>query len=139
MQGAVAAIHPFCQLLQGLGVAELVIANGVADAHQFLADDPAGTNREVAHLGIAHLLIRQSDVGPACLDQCARIGMAEGFHHRRFSRADGVVVGILPMTPAVKNGEDHRSDCSVWPEPLVELLFTFTRDGGFLRPFAEST
>ncbi len=112
MQGAAVALHPLGQLLQGRGVTKLVIANGVADAHQLLADDPAGTDGEVPHLGIAHLLVRQSDVGTAGLDQSAGIGMAEGLHHRRLSRADGVVVGVLPMAPAIKNGEDHRSDCS---------------------------
>ena len=50
MKGAVAIDHPVCQLLQRRGGAELIIANGVADPHQLLADDPTGTDGQVPHL-----------------------------------------------------------------------------------------
>ena len=92
VQGAIAVHQTFCEVLKNLGGLELVLADGVADPHQLLANDPTCTDGEVPHLGVAHLLIRQPHMGPTGLDQRVRVGVPESFHHRRVALADGVVL-----------------------------------------------
>ena len=111
MQRAPSLLGPFCQLLQRWGVSELIAAHRVANSHQLLADDAARTDGQVAHFRVAHLLIGQSHVGAAGLNQGVRIGMPEGIHHRRAALLDGVVLACLPVAPAIKNRENDRGNC----------------------------
>src|ERR1700722_15436290 len=37
------------------------VLDGIADPHQFLLDDAAGADGQMADLGVAHLPVRQSD------------------------------------------------------------------------------
>ena len=115
VQGAVAVHNPFSQLLQCRGGLELVIANGVADPHQFLADDPTRTDGEVTHLGIAHLLIRQAHMGAAGLNQRVWVGMPKRFHHRGLALVNRVMGCIVPMAPAIEDRQDNRRNTGVSP------------------------
>ena len=60
----------------------------------------------MAHLGVAHLLIRQPHMGTTGLNQGMGIGMPQRFHHRRVALADGVVFAVVAVSPAIQNGEN---------------------------------
>ena len=94
-------------MVQGTVTGDAAVAHGLADAHQLLADNPAGANREVAHLGIAHLLVGQAHIGATGLDQGVGIGMPQGIHHRGFGVADGVVLLGRAIAPAIQDGQHH--------------------------------
>ncbi len=48
------------RLDQCLGLLKFAIFNGLADAGQFLINDTAGTNIDMAHFRVAHLPVRQT-------------------------------------------------------------------------------
>ena len=75
MQGAPALLGPFRQRLESLGLSQLIGAHRVTNPHQLLADNSARTDGQVAHFRVAHLLIGQSHVRAAGLNQRAWIGM----------------------------------------------------------------
>ena len=106
MQGPAAVGHALLQRCQLRCVLQLIVAHGVADPHQFLTDDPPGADGEMAHLGVAHLLIGQPHMGAAGLDQRVGIGMPKRLHHWRVALADGVVFAVVAVSPTIQNGEN---------------------------------
>ena len=49
MEGATSAAYTFGDRSKSLGAAKTMLANGFTDTHQFLTDDPTGSNCEVAN------------------------------------------------------------------------------------------
>ena len=111
VQGAAPPLGAFRQFLECLRVAQLVAAHRVADSHQLLANDAAGSDGEVAHLRVAHLLIGEAHMGATGLNQGVWIGMPQGIHHRSAALLNRVVLACVPVTPAIKNGENDRCHC----------------------------
>ena len=60
VQTATIGQQPIGQGIEGGIAAERAVPNGLADSYQFLADDPAGADGEMANLGIAHLIVGQA-------------------------------------------------------------------------------
>ena len=115
VQGAITAHHPFGKLLQHFGGFELVVANGVADSHQLLSNNSPSADGEVPHLGVAHLLIRQTHMGATGFDQCVWVGMPESLHHRGIALTNGVVLCVVSMAPTVQNGQYDRCNSPFSP------------------------
>ena len=46
-----------CQRVEGWVGVDAAVSDGLADAHQLLADDPTRADGEVADLGVAHLVV----------------------------------------------------------------------------------
>lgn len=113
MEGAALTQQPISQLVQGRVGRQAAIAYGLADPHQLLTDDPAGANREMAHLRIAHLAVRQTHLSAAGLNQGVGIGLPEGIHHRCAGRMDRVVTCVFPKAPAIKDGQHYRGDFAI--------------------------
>ncbi len=61
VQGAAIGQQIISQLLESGVAVDAAIFDRLANAHQLLADYAARTNREVTHLGIAHLVVGQAD------------------------------------------------------------------------------
>ena len=61
MERAAACLQSCRKLAQARHITQLVVTHRIADPHQLLADDPTGSDGEVAHLGIAHLSVGQSN------------------------------------------------------------------------------
>ena len=61
------------------------------------------------HLGIAHLALGQPHMGATGLDQGVGIGMPEGIHHRRICGANGVVLSLWLVSPAIEDCQYHWS------------------------------
>ena len=112
MQGPAPLLSTFGQFFERLGVAQLIAAHRVADSHQLLANDAAGSDGEVAHLRVAHLLIGEAHMGATGLNQGVWIGMPQGIHHRGAALLNRVVLACVPITPTIKNGENDRCNCS---------------------------
>ncbi|AII44349.1 hypothetical protein KR100_13430 [Synechococcus sp. KORDI-100] len=106
VQSATAGVHSLNKRSQGRRLDQLVVGDGITDPHKLLTDDPTGADRQVSDLGVAHLLIRQTNVSAAGFDQGVGIGMPERIHHRRLSLKDGVVLSRITVAPAVEDGEN---------------------------------
>ena len=76
--------------------------DGAADAGEFLVDHPAGSEVEVTHLGIAHLLRRQADIGTGTADQQMGAVMPQAIPYRGFGVENGVGFAAFTVTPAVE-------------------------------------
>ena len=109
MKGATPGFDALGEGVQFGIVLQAVVADGVANAHQLLANDATRPDREVTNLRISHLVCRQTDVGSAGFNQCVRIGMPKRIHDRSICSADGVVVGFIPVAPTIQNRQDDRS------------------------------
>ena len=112
VQGAAIGQQCVGQAVDRIISGQAAVAYGLADANKLLADDSARTNREVANLGVAHLVVRQPYRRPARLDQGVWIGMPEGIHHRSVGRTNGIVFAVMAVAPAIQNGQHdwcHRA------------------------------
>ena len=143
MKSASAGTQTFGQLAQARNIFELVITNRVADPNKFLADDSACSDCEMAHLGVAHLSIRQSHVGAARLDQGLRVGVTQSIHDRSAGGSYCVVVCVCALTPTVKNRQNNGSNgpLLVWTTGMalsnihsaLSVLKVFSRFISYLR------
>ena len=107
--------------MQGVAVGEQLVGQGVerwiggnaavlhslANPHQFLANNPARTNGEVAHLGVAHLAIGQANGPTTGFNQGVGIGMPKGIHYRGCRGTDGVMGFVVAIAPAIENGQNN--------------------------------
>ena len=80
------------------------VLDGLANPHQFLANNPARTNGEVPYLGVAHLAIRQANGPTTGFNQGVGIGMPKGIHDRCCRGTDGVMGFLMAVAPAIENG-----------------------------------
>ena len=69
---------------------ERAVRHGVADAHQVLRDDAAGSEVEVPDLGVAHLTLGQAHGTTRGDQRGVRIALPERVEHRRASERHGV-------------------------------------------------
>jgi len=84
---------------------EMAAADGAIDAGEFLVDDTAGADVEVADLGVAHLSARQSHRRFGRIDGGVGAGLPE-FIPVGFVRAgDGIVILAFAATESIQNNE----------------------------------
>jgi hypothetical protein len=107
MKGAPTLEKAIGELVEGRILGDAAVADRLADAHQFLADDSAGTDGEMPHLGIPHLPVGQADRSAARLDHRVGIGVPEGIHHGCGGLPDGIVTSLREISPAIEDGENH--------------------------------
>jgi hypothetical protein len=92
---------------QRVVVMEAAVIDGVIDAHQILAHDGAGPQRQVPHLGIPHLTIRQADRAAAGVQR----GVGLCGQVRVQARCVGLGVGVVHLArihaDAVHDDQDH--------------------------------
>jgi len=92
------------QCRQQLRIArQATVAYRYIDAHQFLIDDPACTNIQVANLRIPHLSFGQPHFFAISDQGSMRIGVHEGIKSRGICLCDGIGSRILPQPPAVQD------------------------------------
>src|SRR6185437_15859958 len=84
----------------------------VLDAHQILADDPAGAEVGVADLGVPLLALRQADRPPGGIQGAVRVLLPEPVEDRRAGQPDGVSRAFLGKPPTV---QDDQAD-----QPLAQ-------------------
>src|SRR5690554_183571 len=82
---------------------QAVVSDGLADTAKVLINDATGTDVHVADLGVAHLPIRQAYKFTGSLYVGMTANGVQVVPGRRIGAADGVVLGVLAATPAVKN------------------------------------
>lgn len=76
---------------ENLVLLDRAILDGVVDAGELLEHDAAGTNVEVADLGVAHLAVGQADVLARGAEGGMRILGVQTVDERRAGSAHGVV------------------------------------------------
>ena len=77
------------------------------DLGQILQDDPAGADRHVPDLGVAHLTARQADEMLRRFAQRVGAGCRQPVPDRRFRPGDGVVFRFGAMPPAVQDAQHN--------------------------------
>ena len=88
-------------------VEEGTVADGAVDALEVLVEHPAGADRQVADLGVAHLAGRQADRLAGSAELGVRVVAPEPVEHRRVRELDRVPRARRRDPPAV---EDHERD-----------------------------
>jgi len=88
---------------QGLVEEEGAVLDRLVDASQVLVDDAAGPQVHVSHFRIAHLSFRQADGLARGSDQRVGAALPEGIPDRGAGGADGVVLGLFAVAPAIEN------------------------------------
>src|SRR4051812_1709743 len=74
---------------QRLVLEKRAVGNGLVDAHEVLVEPPAGADRQVPDLGVAHLSRRKAGGFARCLDRGVRILVPEAVELRRSRQGDG--------------------------------------------------
>src|SRR5437870_11352396 len=93
---------------------EFAIGDRFVDPTEVLINDPAGSQIEMADLGIAHLSFGQTDVGSARAQFAAGVTAVELVMKRRVREERGVAIFLALVfaagvnAPAVTNNEHHR-------------------------------
>ena len=91
----------------GVGV-EGAVEDGGVDAGHVHADDAAGTEVEVAYLGVAHLAVGEADEVVTCLEEGVGVFAEELVVDGFAGLSYGVAVGLRAIAPAVQDGENDR-------------------------------
>src|SRR3954454_21447064 len=79
---------------------------------QVLVEHPAGADRQVADLGVAHLTGRQADRLPARLQPGVRVLAPEAIEDRRLGELDRVARSGRRAAPAVEHDEDYEIEAA---------------------------
>jgi hypothetical protein len=89
---------------------QLAAGDGAVDQQRALGDDPAGAERVVADLAVAHVVVGgQADGGAVGAQLGARAGDPEPIEGRRLGEGDGVGLVALAAADTVEDREDHRA------------------------------
>ena len=104
--------------LQNLVFREGAVTDGEVDAGEFLVNDAAGAEVEVADLGISHLALGQADLQAAGLESAPGIVLIETVVDRCFGEEGGIALFLRTgaaggidaptVTNEEKNGSRHR-------------------------------
>ena len=89
----------------GVGI-EGAVEDGGVDAGHVHADDAAGTEVEVAYLGVAHLTVGETDEVIAGLQECVGVFAEKLVVDGLAGLGYGVAVGLGAIAPAVQDGEN---------------------------------
>ncbi len=81
--------------------------DGTADAGELLVDHAPGTQIEMSHLRVAHLVAGQSDGGARGADQGMGILRPEAVPVGLACRGNGVEAGVFTVAPSIQNQQDH--------------------------------
>ena len=80
------------RLPEDLVFGEGTVADGEVDASEFLIDDTAGTEVEVADLGISHLTLGEANLETAGLESAPRIIPVQTIMDRGFCEEGGIAL-----------------------------------------------
>ena len=84
-------------------------------AHEILVEDPAGADREVTDLGVAHLPGREPHGLAGRCERRMRVALAERVEDRRVGELDGVARPRRREPPAVEDDEDDGPQATSAP------------------------
>ena len=93
---------------EDLVVLERAILASVVDTRELLEHDAAGTDVEVAHLGIAHLAVGKADVLAGSTQRGVGILLVQRVDERGARSCDGVVRALGRQAEAVHDDEQRR-------------------------------
>src|ERR1700722_4078362 len=105
MARTASALQGLHQLNESRQPGDRAVLDRVADPHQFLFDDTAGADRQMADLGVAHLAGGQTDIAAGGLQERMRAAGPYSGEVRHPCEADGIVGGRLAPAEPV---EDHQ-------------------------------
>ena len=117
MEASIAVLGGFQSLLDNLVLAQLIILDCLVDSNDVLPDDTAGTNVQMADLGVAHQALRKANREGRCLQLGEPSGaFGEIVHDRSLSGSNRIAIlgGLVRRdTPAVNHdyttGESSES------------------------------
>lgn len=92
---------------------DLVLGNGavldsVIDARKLLEHDAAGTDVEVAHLGVAHLTVGKAHVLARSAERGVRVLLVQAIKEGRLGSSDGVLAIGRSQATAVHDDQECR-------------------------------
>ena len=82
------------------------VGTGAVDFHQVLVNDAASADIEVAHFGVTHLSVGQTNVFARSQQLGVRIGSVEVVHKRSWSLEDDVTFAVTANAPTVENHQE---------------------------------
>jgi hypothetical protein len=85
---------------------EAAIGDGSVNAGHVHAHDASRAEIEMAHFGVAHLAVRQTNVVVAGTEESVGVGREEPVVRGLAGERDGVAVSLGAVAPAVEDGED---------------------------------
>ena len=91
---------------------ERAVADGGVHALQVLEEDPAGSDRQMPDLGVAHLSGREPDGLTRCRERRVRELAPEPVEDRRSRQLDGVAGTGRSAAPAVEDDERYEVDAA---------------------------
>ena len=94
---------------------ERAVLDRLVHAHQVLVEDPAGADRQVADLGVAHLAGRQADRLAGGVERRVRVLGPEPVEDGRVGELDGVARAGRRAAPAVEDDERYETGFSLRP------------------------
>ncbi len=94
---------------------EIPVLNGFRDAGQFLINNTARADIQVADLGIAHLALRQADSAAAGVAFYAGVFFQYPVQHRGICLFNGVAVCFIIDAEAVQYHQNCRFLFHFWP------------------------
>jgi len=98
---------PFAGRLQCLVLEEAAVGDRVVDSHQILLDDRPGTEVEMPDLGVAHLALREPDIGPAGGELGARVGRPQLVEAGGVGLLDRVARAGRSKSPPIEDDQRH--------------------------------
>ena len=93
---------------ENLVLGDGAILDGVVDARKFLEDDAAGTDVEVAHLGVAHLAVGKAHVLARSAERGVRILLVQAIKEGRLGSGDGVLAIGRSQAAAIHDDQECR-------------------------------
>src|SRR5581483_395317 len=90
-------------------VEERAVLDGLVDPHQVLVEHPAGADRQVAHLGVAHLSRWEAYGLAGRIERRVRTLGPEPVEDGRLRLRDGISRAGGRAAPAVEDDEDYRT------------------------------
>ena len=95
---------------QGLVVEEGSVGDRVVDPGEVLGNDRSGAEVEVTDLGVAHLSLGQTDIGPPGGQGGVGEGVPQSVEDRRFGEIDRVSGSGLGQPPSVEDDQRKTLD-----------------------------
>src|SRR5919198_6302740 len=97
------------QAREGGGSFDLAAGDRDIDARQVLDHEATGADVEMPDLGIAHLALRQADLGARSPQEGVGTARPQTVESGSAGLSNGVVSGLLAPAPSVKYDQHHRT------------------------------
>ena len=112
VDGAAALPRPLERSQERWVLVEGAVADGGVHALQILEEDPAGADRQVTDLGVAHLSGRQADRLAGGRERRVRVFAPEPVEDGRARQLDGVAGTGWRAAPPVEDDERYEVDAA---------------------------